>query len=82
MDALASAFAEMSDLPKLKQSSSRLCSESKGRVLFPKQRFKIRWLDKEDYALTLFLMFHADGKTWVSHRNKKFWDAVEVFVQG
>jgi len=74
VDALASAFAEMSDLhntPKLKQSSSRLCSESKGRVLFPKQQFKIRWSDKEDYALTLFLMFHADGKTWVSHRDGK-----------
>lgn len=85
VDALASAFAEMSDLhntPKLKQSSSRICSESKGRVLFPKQEFKIRWSDKEDYALTLFLMFHADGKTWVSHRNEKFWDAVGVFVQG
>jgi len=84
VDDLASALTEMSGLHNtpMPKRSSRLHSESRGRVLFPKQEVKLRWSHKEDYALTLFLLFHADGKTWVIRKDEKFWDAVGIFVQG
>ena len=82
---LTSAFNKMSGLcvtPKPERSASRLRNEARGRVLFPKQeQVKTRWLEKEDYALTLFLLFHTDGRTWVSHRDEKFWCDAGIFVQ-
>jgi len=36
---------------------------------------------EEMYALIQFLMFHTDGKTWVTHKDEKFWDDAGGFVQ-
>jgi len=53
-------------------SASRLPSlrpsEMKWRILFPRKHLK--WLDKEMHALILFLMFHTDGKSWVTHKHE------------
>ena len=55
------------------RSASRLRSGAQGRVLFPTQeQVFIKWTNEEMYALILFLMYHTDGKTWVTHKDDKF----------
>ena len=39
------------------------------------------WTDAELRCLTLFLVLHTDGKTWVAHKNFRFWDQAGVFIQ-
>ena len=89
VEELTASFIEMHGVcqtPTFEKSASRytsrLPSGAKGRVLFPRQeQVNMKWLDKEFYALTLFLMFHTDGKNWVTHKNKKFWEDAGTFVQ-
>ena len=88
MEELTASFSEMHGVcqtPTFEKSASRytsrLPSGAKGRVLFPRQeQVNMKWLDKEFYALILFLMFHTDGKNWVTHKNKKFWEDAGTFV--
>lgn len=65
------------------RSVSRLRpSEMKRRILFPrKEQDHLKWLDKEMHALILFLMFHTDGKSWVTHKHEKFWEDAANFIQ-
>ena len=39
------------------------------------------WSEAELKQLTLFLLLHTDGKTWISHKNYKFWDSAGEFIQ-
>jgi len=66
-----------------KPSQSRVRTGSKGRVLFPvdPEPEKHNWIEKEVYALVLFLMLHTDGKSWVVHKEMKFWTDAGIFVQ-
>ena len=67
-----------------KSSQSRLRAGSKGRTLFqvePEKSEKVKWMDKEIYALVLFLMLYTDGKSWVVHKDMKFWSDAGIFVQ-
>jgi len=83
---------QLLDSPKTTQaagpSQSRLRTGSKGRVLFPADSHtetekpeNIKWIDKEMYALVLFLMLHTDGKSWVVHKDMKFWIDAGIFIQ-
>ena len=38
------------------------------------------WSDKELLFLVQFLMLFTDGKTWVAHKEKKFWDDAGSFI--
>jgi len=60
---------------------SRLNTASKGKVLFPKKNENLRWSDREEYALVLFLLLFTDGQTWVAHKDKKFWTDAGEFIQ-
>ena len=64
-------------------SHYRVLGENKGKVLFPKLENNVssKWSDKEEYALVLFLMFHTDGKTWIAHKDHKFWENAAKFVK-
>ena len=89
VEELTLSFSEMRgacQTPTLKRSASkptsRLPSGAKGKVLFPRQeQMNAKWLNKEVYALTIFLMLHTDGKSWVTHKDKKFWEDAGSFVQ-
>ena len=59
---------------------SRLTAEAKGKILFHKKQDNVTWSDDELYLLILFLMLFADGKTWVAHKNDKFWEDAGKFV--
>ena len=39
------------------------------------------WTEDELRHLTSFLMLHTDGKSWVSHKDYKFWDSAGEFIQ-
>ena len=60
---------------------SRLNHETKRRILFPTDKFKLKWTDSEIYILVLFMMLHTDGKQWYALIITKFWDNAVVFVQ-
>jgi len=61
--------------------SSRLNTASKGKVLFPTKHENVRWSDREEYALVLFLLLFTDGQTWAAHKDKKFWTDAGEFIQ-
>ena len=90
VEELVNAVSRMSGLcltPKLEpspegRSASRLPSGVKRRILFPrKEQEHLKWLDKEVHAFILFLLFHTDGKSWVTHKHEKFWEDAACFVQ-
>ena len=60
---------------------SRLNTEAKPRVLFCKKQENVSWSDDELYSLVLFMMSNTDGKTWVAHKDHKFWSDAGVFIQ-
>ena len=65
-------------------SHYRALGKTKGKVLFPKPEktnLSSKWSDKEEYALVLFLMCHTDGKTWIAHKDHKFWEDAAKFVK-
>ena len=39
------------------------------------------WTDQEIYSLVLFLMLCTDGKSWVAHKDMKFWEDAGTFVK-
>ena len=39
------------------------------------------WTEDELRHLMSFLMLHTDGKSWVSHKDYKFWDSAGEFIQ-
>jgi len=65
--------------PKIRWTSSG--SHRLRRVLFVEQEKPSKWSDKEMYVLVLFLVFHSDGQTWVTHNQSKFWKDAAKFVQ-
>lgn len=73
------------DTPCTKKSSaaSKLQGRVKGKVLFPpaSQSQITKWSDEELQALTTFLMLYTDGKSWVAHKDDKFWNQAGVFIQ-
>ena len=73
------------DTPCAKKSSatSKLHGRVKGKVLFPpvSQGQTTKWSDEELQALTAFLMLYTDGKSWVAHKDDKFWNQAGVFIQ-
>ena len=73
------------DTPCAKNTSSisRLQGRVKGKILFPppSQGQMTRWSDEELQALTAFLMLYTDGKSWVAHKDDKFWNQAGVFIQ-
>ena len=85
----ANAFSEMhlTDSPRTTYSARSGCTQSRlregaiGRALFPVEVDKTKWVDKEVYALILFLMLYTDGKCWVAHKDMKFWNDAGIFVQ-
>ena len=96
LEAVAKQFGEMNTVsPKTRWLSScsgalssgsqhRLRHGAKGRVLFAeqvKEKISTKWSDQEVYALILFMMFHTDGQTWVTHKQSKFWEDAAKFVQ-
>jgi len=40
----------------------------------------VAWSDKELLSLVQFLMLFTDWKTWVAHKDKKFWDDAGIFI--
>jgi len=86
---VANAFGEihLTDSPKTTYSvrsgciQSRLRTGTTGRTLFPIEEDKVKWMDKEVYALVLFLMLHSNGKCWMAHKDTKFWVDADIFVQ-
>ena len=70
---IANAFSEIYLTDRLKTthcarsgcSQSRLRAGTIGRTLFFIEADNTKWMDKEVYALVLFLMLYTDGKCWV-----------------
>ena len=60
---------------------SRLNTDAKGKILFYKKQDNVSWSDDELYSLILFMMLFTDGKTWVAHKNERFWEEAGKFVQ-
>ena len=61
----------------IKASSSRLRGRVKGKVLFPatkESNEQVKWSQEEFKALISFLMLYTDGKSWIAHKDSKFWD--------
>jgi len=67
--------------PKLGITGKRM----EGKVLFPDKGPSTKelpnWSDEELRMLTCFLMLYTDGKTWVAHKDNRFWDRAGVFIQ-
>lgn len=55
--------------------------KAKGNILFYRKQDNVNWLDDESYSLILFMMLFTDGKTWVAHKNEKFWKDAGKFLQ-
>ena len=60
---------------------SRLNAEANSKILFYKKQDNMEWSDNELYSLILFMMLLTDGKTWMAHKNDKFWKDAGKFVQ-
>ena len=62
--------------------------ELEGRVLFDGEACTLKdvkelpaWTDGELGALVSFLMLHTNGKSWVAHKDSRFWDEAGLFIQ-
>ena len=65
-------------------SHFRVLGETKRKILLPKPEktnVSSKWSDKEEHALVLFLMFSTNGKTWIEHKDHKFWEDAAKFVK-
>ena len=71
----------LGDTPKRTRKGKRV--ESK--VLFPVEKIEtpehIVWSEAELQTLTSFLMIYTDGKSWVGHKDDRFWRRTGVFLQ-
>ena len=57
-----------------------------GKILFSSEGHgtkdqHITWSDGELKALTCFLLLYTDGKSWVAHKESRFWDRAGIFIQ-
>jgi len=69
-----------SRVEQVSHGKSRRNIATKGRVLFPKKHETVAWSNKEILSLIQFLMLFTDGKTWVAHKDMKFWDDAGIFI--
>ena len=80
--ALVSLFG--SSKPRFPKKS-RINIKSRRRMLFedePRESLtREPWTDQEIYSLVLFLMLCTDGKSWVAHKDMKFWEDAGRFVK-
>ena len=63
-------------------------SHRKGQLtakkLFQQQAKKVQspeWTDEEHKQLLEFMLLYTDGKTWVMHKEMRFWEAAGKFIQ-
>ena len=41
----------------------------------------MKWSNKEFKELISFLILYTDGKSWMAHKDSKFWDQAGIFIQ-
>ena len=87
---------DIEDAPKSRRERGRrLRTSLQGKRLFqstqatpsalqqtPQQSERLpNWTDAELSGLTEFMMLHTDGKTWVAHKDDRFWNWAGALLQ-
>ena len=76
------------------EATPKVKKKSRPRILFESRREsadngnsldahvdQVQWSEKELQLFTTFILLYTDGKTWVAHKNVKFWKKAGVFIQ-